>query len=307
MKLSKRARDNLKGYLFILPWLVSLIVFTTYPVVASFYFAMTDYNILEPARWIGLDNFEVMFTKDPLFWKALGNTAYYAVLSVPLQLGVALGLAMLLNTGRRGIGVYRTVYYLPEMMPQVAAALLWYVLLDPRLGLINAGLELVGIPRIGWLRSAEWSKPALILINTWSRTGVPMLIFLAGLKDIPTSLLEAATIDGANAWRRFRHITIPLLTPTIFFNLVIGMIGAAQVFATAFVASAASGSGNSVGPLNSMLMYMIHLYRNAFRYFSMGYASALALLLFIILVLITLVVARSSAFWVYYEAEGRRP
>ena len=178
--------------------------------------------------------------------------------------------------------------------------------MDPRLGLINAGLELVGLPRLGWLRSAEWSKPALILINTWSRTGVPMLIFLAGLKDIPTSLLEAATIDGANAWQRFRNVTIPLLTPTIFFNLVIGMISAAQVFATAFVASAAGGSGNSVGPLNSMLMYMIHLYRNAFRYFSMGYASALALFLFIVLVLITLMLTRSSSFWVYYEAGGRR-
>lgn len=306
MKLNKRVRDNLKGYFFVLPWLLSLIVFTTYPVVASFYFAMTDYNILEPARWVGLDNFEVMFRKDPLFWKALGNTAYYAVLSVPLQLGVALGLALLLNRNHRGIGLYRTIYYLPEMMPQVAAALLWFVLLDPRLGLINAGLEWVGLPRIGWLRSAEWSKPALILINTWSRTGVPMLIFLAGLKEIPASLLEAATIDGANAWRRFRHVTIPLLTPTIFFNLVIGMISAAQVFATAFVASAASGSGNSVGPLNSMLMYMIHLYRNAFRYFSMGYASALALFLFVILVFITLLLARSSSLWVYYEAGGRR-
>lgn len=299
-------QKNLKGYLFILPWLVSLLVFTTYPVLASFYFSMTDYNILNPPRWIGLDNFETMFTNDPLFWRAVGNTLYYALLSVPIQLAVALGLAMLLNGRSFGIGVYRTIYYLPEMMPQVAAALLWYVLLDPRLGLINAGLELIGIPRIGWLRSSEWSKPALILINTWSRSGVPMLIFLAGLKEIPTSLLEAAMIDGASAWRRFWHVTLPLLTPTIFFNLVIGMISAAQVFATAFVAGAASGGTNSVGPLNSMLMYMIHLYRNAFRYFDMGYASALALVMFLVLVLITGLLMRSSSVWVYYEAGGRR-
>ena len=299
-------RRNLKGYLFVLPWLVSLLVFTAYPVLASFYFSMTDYNILNPPRWIGLDNFETMLTNDPLFWRAVGNTVYYAVLSVPLQLAVALGLAMLLNGRNRGIGIYRTLYYLPEMMPQVAAALLWYVLLDPRLGLINAGLELIGIPRIGWLRSSDWSKPALILINTWSRSGVPMLIFLAGLKEIPHSLLEAAMIDGASAWRRFWHVTLPLLTPTIFFNLVIGMISAAQVFATAFVAGAASGSTNSVGPLNSMLMYMIHLYRNAFRYFAMGYASALALVMFLVLVLITALLMRTSSGWVYYEAGGRR-
>lgn len=299
-------RRNLKGYLFVLPWLISLLLFTAYPVFASFYFSMTDYNILNPPRWVGLDNFEKMLTTDPLFWRAVGNTLYYAVLSVPLQLAVALGLAMLLNGRSRGIGIYRTIYYLPEMMPQVAAALLWYVLLDPRLGLINAGLELVGIPRIGWLRSSDWSKPALILINTWSRSGVPMLIFLAGLKEIPQSLLEAAMIDGASAWRRFRHVTLPLLTPTIFFNLVIGMISAAQVFATAFVAGAASGSTNSVGPLNSMLMYMIHLYRNAFRYFDMGYASALALVMFLVLVLITALLMRSSSMWVYYESGGRR-
>jgi multiple sugar transport system permease protein len=309
-RLNRRARDNIKGYLFISPWLLSLLVFTAYPVLASFYFALTDYNILNPPKWVGLTNFEVMFTKDPLFWRAVGNTIFYAVLSVPLQLIAGLFLAVLLNTHTRGIGIYRTIYYLPGLMPAVATALLWYVLLDPRLGLVNAGLEWLGLPRLGWMRSAAWSKPALILIAIWAGSGASMLIFLAGLKDIPESLLEAATIDGANAWRRFWHVTLPLLTPIVFFNLVIGIINSFQVFTVAFVASTAIGGGSSgagpAGPLNSMLMYMIHLYRHAFRYFSMGYASALALLMFVVLVLLTVGLARSSSLWVYYEAGGRR-
>jgi multiple sugar transport system permease protein len=303
--LSKRANNNIKGYLFVMPWLISLLVFTAYPVLASFYFSLNDYNVLEPPKWSGLHNFDVMLNKDPLFWKAVSNTTYYALFSVPLQLAVALLLAILLNSSNRGIGIYRTIYYLPGLMPTVAATLLFFVILDPRLGLVNAGLHALGLPKLGWMRSAVWAKPALIMISLWTGSGGPMLIFLAGLKDIPVSLLEAATIDGANAWRRFWHVTLPLLTPTLFFNLVIGIINSFQVFATAFVASTASGS-TSAGPLNSMLMYMSHIYNNAFRYFAMGYASALALTMFIVLVILTLLLARSSSIWVYYEAGGRR-
>ena len=304
--MSKRVRDNLHGYLFVLPWIISLLVFTAYPTLASFYFALTDYDVINPPQWVGLDNFVVMFTKDPLFWKSVWNTTFYALLTVPLQLAVGLLLALLLNASVRGIGIYRTVYYLPGLMPAVAAALLWYVILDPRLGLLNSGLTALGLPRLGWMRSAEWSKPALILIALWGGTGGMMLIFLAGLKDVPQPMLEAATIDGANSWQRFWRVTLPLLTPTVFFNLVIGIINSFQVFTVAFVASTASGSGNTAGPLNSMLMYMVYLYRNAFRYFDMGYASAQALLLFIVLVLLTLGLARSSSLWVYYEAGGRK-
>jgi multiple sugar transport system permease protein len=303
--LSKRMRENLKGYLFILPWLIALLVFNAYPILASLYFALTDYNVLNPPVWAGLRNFETMFTNDPLFWKAVWNTVYYSVLSVPLQLIFALILALLLNGRSRGIGIFRTIYYLPGLMPAVATALLWYVLLDPRLGLINAGLTALGLPRLGWMRSADWSKPALILIAIWSGSGVPMLIFLAGLRDIPKTLLEAATIDGATAWKRFWYVVLPLLSPTLFFNLLIGIISSFQVFTVAFIASEASGSGNNIGPLNSMLMYMIHLYRNAFRYYQMGYASALALLMLIVLLLLALVLARSSSLWVYYEAGER--
>jgi multiple sugar transport system permease protein len=304
-RLSKSTRNTLKAYLFVSPWILSLLVFTAYPVLASFYFAMTKYTVLNPPQWVGFDNFRVMFTTDPLYWRAVWNTAYYTFFSVPLGLLVALGLAILLNGRSRGIGIYRTAYYLPGLMPAVATALLWYVMLDPRLGLVNTILSNFGVPRIGWFRSADWAKPALILIAIWSGSGVPMLIFLAGLKDIPQSLLEAATIDGANTWQRFSKVTIPLLTPTIFFNLVIGIINSFQVFALAFVASSI-GSSQSVGPLNSLLVYMIHLYRSGFRYFEMGYASAMAVMMFIVLVFITLILIRSSDTWVYYEGSMRR-
>ncbi len=305
LRFSRTARRNLAAYLFITPWIISLLLFTAYPVLASFYFSFTKYTVLNPPQWIGLSNFDTMFRKDPLFWKSVWNTAYYTFFSVPLGLLVALALALLLNTRSRGIGVYRTIYYLPGLMPAVATALLWYVILDPRLGLLNQALAALGLPKLGWMRSAAWSKPALILIHIWGGTGVPMLIFLAGLKDIPVSLLEAATIDGANPWQRFWRVVMPLLTPTIFFNLIIGIINSFQVFTVAFVASSATGDSGT-GPLNSLLMYMIHLYRNGFRYFDMGYASAMAVAMFIALILITLALVRSSSAWVYYEVGGRR-
>jgi multiple sugar transport system permease protein len=296
-----RVRENLKGYSFVSPWIISLLAFYAYPMIASFYFAMTKYSILNPPSWIGFDNFRVMFTKDPVYWKSAWNTVYYAVLSVPLGIAVGLVLAMLLDQQVGGIGIYRTLFYLPGLVPAVASTLLWMVLLDPRLGLVNAAFTRLGLPRLGWLRSAAWSKPALILMALWGGSGGTMLIFLAALKEIPRSLLEAAMIDGANAWQRFRHVKIPLLTPTIFFNLIMGIIGSFQVFASAFVA----GSGEG-GPLNSLLVYMLHLYRNAFRYFNMGYASAMAMALFMVLVLLTLLLIRSSSYWVYYEAAGSR-
>jgi multiple sugar transport system permease protein len=302
--LSRRMRDNLRAYLFVSPWIISLLVFTAYPVFASFYFSLTKYTVLNPPEWVGLDNFRTMFTKDPLYWKSVWNTLYYAILSVPLGLAVALGLAMLLNQRSWGIGIYRTAFYLPSLMPAVASTLLWIVLLDPQLGLVNAGLTLVRLPRLGWLQSAAWAMPGLILMSVWSGSGPPMLIFLAGLKDIPQSLIDAAMIDGANSWQRFRHVVLPLLTPTIFFNLIISIIASFQVFAVAFVAS--TGGSGSAGPLNALLVYMLLLYRSAFNYFEMGYASAMALTMFVVLVLITLLLVRSSTYWVYYQAGRRR-
>lgn len=304
----RRTRETLRAYLFVSPWIVSLLVFTAYPVLASFYFSFTQYSVLNPPKWIGLDNFRTMFTKDPDYWKSVLNTLYFTGFSVPLSLIFALGLALLLNRPIRGIGFYRTAFYLPSLMPAVASTLLWVVILDPRLGLMNAGLQALGFPQIGWLKSATWSKPSLILMSLWTTAGPTMLIFLAGLKDVPASLLDAAMIDGANAWQRFRHVVLPLLTPTIFFNLLISIINSFQVFAIAFVAIAgASGANTSMaGPQNSLLMYMLLLYRSAFRFFNMGYASAMAFVMFVVLVLITLVLVRSSSYWVFYQAGRRR-
>ena len=307
--LSRQLRRDLRAYLFLSPWLIGLLAFTAYPTLASFYFSLTKYNILNPPRWIGTENFVKLFTKDPLFWTTVWNTAYFTLISVPLSLAVSLGLAALLNQRRGGIGLYRTAFYLPNLVPAVVITLVWSVMLDPRLGLVNTALRAIGVPGPGWLRSATWSKPGLILMSLWSGSGPAMLIFLAGLKDVPASLLDAAMIDGANSWQRFRHVVLPLLTPSIFFNLIIGIINSFQVFTIAFIATSGAGGGGSVagtaGPLNSLLMYMVLLYRNAFRYFDMGYASAMALAMFVVLVLLTLVVVRSSNYWVHYEG-GRR-
>lgn len=302
-RISKQLRDDLRAYLFVSPWIISLLVFTAYPMLASLYFSFTRYNVIQPPEWVGPANFQRMLTEDPLFWTAVWNTTYYALVSVPFSLAVALGLALLLNQNVRGIGVYRTVFYLPTLVPVIASTLIWTVLLNPQNGLLNAALEAVGLPRLGWLRSYEWSKPAVILMSLWTGVGGAMLIFLAGLKDTPVSLLEAATIDGANAWQRLRHVTLPLLTPTIFFNLIMGIIASFQVFGQVLVITSGSGAG---GPRNSLLMYMLHLYRSAFRQFEMGYASAMALALFVVLVLLTLLVVRSSSYWVHYEGGAQR-
>ncbi len=301
--MSKQLRRNLYAYLFVAPWLLSLLVFTTYPMLASFYFAMTRYTIVQPATWIGSKNFEVMFTQDPLYWTSVWNTLIYALAAVPLQMLVALWLATLLNQSTRGIGFYRTAYYLPALVPTVATTLLWMLILDPRAGLFNAGLQAVGLPKLGWMYSSTWAKPSLVLIAVWVGVGQPMLIFLAGLRDVPQTLIEAAKIDGANSWQRYFRVTLPLLTPTIFFNLVMSIIASFQVFTTAFVATATATGATAAGPLNSLLMYMVHLYRQGFRYFSMGYASAMAVVLFVMLVLLTLLVVRSSSAWVHYEGE----
>jgi multiple sugar transport system permease protein len=302
--MSRQLRDNLRAYLFVLPWLISLLLFTAYPVLASFYYSLTRYTIVKPAEWIGFDNFQVMFSKDELFWTSVWNTAYYTLFSVPLQMLVALLLATLLNQSSRGIGFYRTAFYLPTLVPSVVTALLWMLILDPRAGLANATLQAIGLPKLGWMYSATWAKPSLILISLWVGIGQPMLIFLAGLKDVPKSLLEAAMIDGANGWQRYWRVTVPLLTPTIFFNLVMTMIASFQVFTTAFVATATATGTTTAGPYNSMLVYMVHLYRQAFRYSSMGYASAMAVVLFLALLVLTLLVVRSSSLWVHYEGNA---
>jgi multiple sugar transport system permease protein len=303
-------RNDLAGYAFVLPWLIGLLAFRLYPIIASFYYSFTEYSVLQSPRWVGLRNYQEMFTHDPLIWQSAYNTLFYTLISVPLGLLLALLLALLMNQPIRGIGFYRTVYFLPSLVPPVAGTLLWILILDPGNGLMNTGLEALGLPRLGWFKSPDWSKPALILMSLWG-VGAAALIFLGGLQEIPKVFYEAAEIDGATPLQRLRWITLPLLSPVIFFNLIIGLINSFQVFTSAFIAGGSAGGGfggggTMGGPLGSMLMYMLLLYRNAFRYFQLGYASAMAVFLFLVLIIITLALMKSSEVWVYYEADQRR-
>ncbi|HRW07828.1 MAG TPA: sugar ABC transporter permease [Caldilineaceae bacterium] len=291
-------RDLRNGLLFVSPWLVGLCVFTLYPILASFYYSFTVYDIISPPQFAGLANYQDLLTTDPLFWKAVRNTLYYVAVAVPLYLCIALAVALLLNMKLRGMAVYRTLFFLPSIVPDVASAMLWAWILNPQFGLLNALLRGLGIPTVGWLSDPNWSKPALILIGLWA-FGSSMVIFLAALQDVPEALYEAAELDGAGLLRKTWNVTLPMITPTIFFNLVLGMIGAFQYFTTAFVLSQGTG-----GPASSTLFYSLLLYNNAFSYFKMGYSSAMAWLLFAFVFLLTWLVFKSANRWVYYEGEN---
>jgi len=291
--MTRKTRIDLRnGLLFISPWLLGLIVFTVYPVVASVYFSFTDYSVLKSPRWVGLDNYVQLFTKDTLFPKSVANTLYYAAFALPLGMIGSILLALLLNKKLFGMAVYRTIFYLPNILPAIAMSVLWLWLLNPTYGLFNTILQGLGLPGIAWLTSPTWSKPSLVFMSLWG-IGGSMVIYLAGLQDIPQHLYEAAELDGAGAFQKTRHVTLPMLTPTIFFNLVMGLIGVFNYFTQAFIMT-------NGGPLDSTLFYMLYLYRNAFQYFKMGYASAMAWLLFMFVVVLTLLVFKSSGRWVYY-------
>jgi multiple sugar transport system permease protein len=294
-----RRQETRAGLLFILPWLIALLVFTAYPVLATFYLSFTDYNILQPPSWIGLENYQAIFAEDPVFWTAARNSAVYAIVSVPLKLVVAFGLALLLNMSVRGIGLYRTIFYLPTLVPPIAATVVFILLFSPRGGPIHPILSWVGIQAPDWFNDPNWAMPALIVLGIWP-LGVETLAFLAGLKEIPQDLLDAASVDGAEGWQRLRHIIIPLITPVILFNLVIGVIYSFQVFTQALVIGGQSGE-----PLESTLVFLVLIYRNAFRYFSMGYAAALSVLLFVVVLLLTLLIFRTARSWVHYEGGQR--
>ena len=294
-----RRREARAGYIFVLPWLLFLLIFTTYPVLGTLYLSFTDYTVVEPPTWVGLENFRRMFAEDPDFWAAVRNSSVYAGISVPLRLVLALALALVLNLGVRGIGIYRVLFYLPALVPPVAATIVFMLMFNLDTGPINVGLRALGVPPPDWLRDPAWSKPALIILSLWP-LGVEVLVFLAGLKEIPQDFLDAAAVDGAGSWRRLVGITLPLLSPVILFNLVIGVIYSFQVFAQALVIGDTTGE-----PLGSTLMYMVLIYRNAFRYFAMGYAAAQAVVLFLAVALLTLVIFRSARRWVYYEGGDR--
>lgn len=293
-----RGREAITFYLFILPWTLGFLVFILGPIVASFVLSFTRYDIISTPRFIGVANFTELAT-DPLFWRSLYNTLYIVVLAVPLGMIMSFAVALLLNQNIRFMAAYRTAYFIPSIVPAVASAALWIYLLQPQWGLVNGVLALVGIPGPGWLASEVWSKPAIIMLMVWGSGGT-MIIYLAGLQDIPEALYEAAAIDGAGRWAKFRNVTLPLMTPAIFFTLVIGIISTFQVFAVIFVLTDGMG-----GPLNSTLVYLIYLYRNGFNFFRMGYASAMAWVLFLIILVLTWVQFKTASRWVYYEVESR--
>lgn len=288
----RQRRELFIGIGFVSPWIIGFLWFTAYPVLASIYYSFTSFHLVEAPVWIGLDNYDSMFTQDDLFWTSLKNTAYYTVTSVPLDLIVALFFALLLNVGIWGRSFFRTAFYLPTVVPTVASAILWIMLFNTDGGIINEALGVAHIPSVPWLSSPNWAMPALILLSVWG-IGSAVIIFLAGLQDVPRALYEAASLDGAGPIRSAWYVTIPLVSPVILFNFILGLIGAVQVFTTPFIMTAG-------GPLNATLMYSINLFNNAFVYYKMGYASAMAWVLFAIIFGMTLVSLRLSRGSVHY-------
>jgi len=292
-----RRREAIEGVLYTTPWILGFIIFVAGPLIASLYLSFTKYNVLRPAKFIGLQNYIVALTKDPLFLPSIGRTFYYAALLVPISLIGSLVVAILLNQKLVATTAWRTMFFLPTLTPLIAASLLWRWMLNPDVGLVNYLLAQVGIKGPGWLSSIEWAIPALVIIGLWASVGGSrMIIFLAGLQDVPKELLEAAEIDGAGTWAKFWKVTLPLITPTIFFNLVLGIIFALRTFEAAFITT-------NGGPAYATWFISLHIYQNAFVSFDMGYASALSWLLFILISLLTYVQFRLSGNWVFYAGE----
>jgi multiple sugar transport system permease protein len=290
-----RRLDNASGYVFIAPWLLGFFGFTLIPMVASLYLSFTDYRLTSPNfDWVGLENFSKMFFNDPRYWKSMRATFFYVFTAVPLRLTFALAIAMLLNNHRRGVSVYRAAFYAPSVIGgSIAVAIMWRRILGSD-GLLNAVLGFLGIPvEIAWIGRPETAIWSLILLAVW-QFGSPMLIFLAGLRQIPNELYEAASIDGGGDWAKFVNITLPMLSPVIFFNLVMQMISGFMVFTQALVITGG-------GPIDTTLFYALYLYQNAFILFKMGYSSAMAWILLLIIAIFTAFTFRFSSHWVFYE------
>ena len=303
--VSRKARhETVLFYICIAPFILGILFFDVIPLGASLVLSFTHWDILTAPRWIGLQNYIFAITKDPNFPITLRVTFTYAIVAVPLRLAVALFLAVLLNEATKGVGFFRTAFYMPAIISAVAAAVLWTWLLNPVYGPVDGFLRLFGIQGPQWFTDPHFALWGLIMMAPWGAGG-EMLIFLAGLKGIDKQLYEAAELDGAGTLKRFINVTIPMLTPTIFFNLVMSIIGALQSFDTAYVISTAR-AGTLGGPANSTLFYMLYVYNRAFAGFSMGYASALGWILFAVIMVITLLVLRSSSLWVFYEGERKR-
>jgi multiple sugar transport system permease protein len=299
-----RAADALRrpelfwALLFLSPWLIGFVVFTAGPMVWSLVLSFTDYDVLNPPRYVGLENWSQLL-QDPRLLKSLRNTFFYAALHVPLSMAVALGLAMLLTRAGRGRSLFRTAFYLPSITPAVATGILWLWLLNPQVGLVNRALGLVGVEGPGWTTDPDWIKPSIVLMSLWG-LGNTVVIYFAALRNVPRELYEAAQVDGANAWQEFRYVTLPGISGALFFTLVVGTIASLQIFAEVYTMFF---RGQESGVSNDALFYIVYLFRQAFEFFQMGYASAMAWLLFLVILLITAIQLRLSKRWVYYEGE----
>ncbi|MCW3059050.1 MAG: sugar ABC transporter permease [Capsulimonas sp.] len=286
-------KKGLVGYAFISPWILGFLMFTAFPFLSSIALSFTRYNIVTPPVWVGGANYRTLAHGDPLFWTSLGVTVKFAVLAVPLGVIAGVGLALLLNLDIRGISLYRTIFFIPSILPSVATSVVFLWLLNPEIGLVNRLLRAVGIAGPEWLQSPQWALPSLVLMSLWA-VGGSMVIYLAGLKDIPVYLYEAALIDGATAWQRLRHVTLPMLSPVIFFNVIMGVIGVFQYFTEAFIMTQG-------GPEDSTHFYALYLFERAWHYLDMGYASAMGWVLFLIIMSITGLLFWSQRRWVHYE------
>ncbi|KKI90088.1 spermidine/putrescine ABC transporter permease [Bacillus sp. SA1-12] len=299
--MTMKKKESLQGYIFVAPWVLGFLILTAGPMLFSLYASFTNYDVTSRMDFIGVSNYIRMFTNDDLFWISLGNTLYYVVISVPITTAGAVLLAVLLNQGVPGMRFYRTIFYLPAVLSGVGVYLLWMQLLSPNTGLINTFLSWVGITGPAWLFDPNWTKPSLIFMKLWSLGG-GMLLYLASLQGVSKSLYEAAEIDGATAFKRFRHITLPMITPVIFFDVVTSLIGGFQVFQEAYVMSE-SGNG---GPANSMVFFNLHMWNKAFEVFDMGYAMAMSWILFIIILILTVINLKLAPKWVHYEGEDHK-
>nr|WP_148362858.1 sugar ABC transporter permease [Bacillus sp. B-jedd] len=295
-RLSRAAKENLWGYIFISPWIIGFTCLTLGPLLFSLAASFTDYNITSKMNFIGFDNFVRMFTIDDLFWTSLWNTLYYVIFSVPLTTAGAILIAVLLNQKIFGMKVFRTIYYLPAILSGVAVYFLWMQLLSPSTGLVNTFLGWFGVDGPAWLFDPEWTKPALILMKMWG-VGGGMLLYLASLQGVSSEMYEAADIEGATGLQKFFYITVPMISPIIFFDILTSTIGAFQIFQEAYVMTE-NGSG---APANSLLFYNLHMWNNAFKIFDMGYASAMAWILFIIVMILTVLNLKLGKGWVHYE------
>ncbi len=293
-RMSQGTRHTINGILFASPWIFGLLAFWIYPTLASAYYSFTKYNGVRNPQWTGIANYLELFLEDEEFLTAIWNTVYFAGVSIPLAIIFAFGLALMLNAKIRAQVVYRTIYFLPTLVPEVALAIVWVFIFTPHSGLIAAPFRAIGLRGPCWLTCKDWAMPTLVLLALWI-IGQQIILYLAGLQDVPQDLYDAADVDGANIFSKFRNVTLPMLTPVIFFHLVTSVIGALNFFAIPYIMTGGTGF-----PANSTLFYSIYLYKNAFHYFEMGYASAMAWLLFMFTLCVTLIIFLSARMWVFY-------